>query len=719
MRLAACWARQILQEQPQARIGIVAADLAARRSALAQVLGQVLDPAALAPGAPAAPRPWNLSLGRPLSDQPVVATALRLLALLQPPADTETLGILLLSPHWALPQAPAERRVELDRRALLDRRIRDLGDTRMRLSNLCYEAGGAGATGDDAERAARPWHSALLAARCGALLEASRDLPARAATGAWAAVFTAWLKAAGWGAQGGGSRPLDSYEFQAVEAWNALLSRFSSLSDFAGSLSAAEALALLGRLAGETLFQPRGADAPVQALGLHEAIGQSFDHLWVMGLHDGAWPPAAAPDPFIPLGLQRDHGLPHSGPDLELDWAARVTAGLGAAAAEVVFSHPGRDGSEALGCSPLIAALPELDAGDLPGSLDAHWHRLVRESALPETVSAPATVPAPVALRNPEVRGGSQLFGDQAACPFKAFATHRLGARPLERPQAGLDAARKGALLHRVLERLWQDLQCQSNLLALDDAALRGLLRAKIDEVLEAQRRRSPATFTERLLALEARRLEQRLSAWLELERRRSPFTVVASEQQQRFEIGGLRLGVKIDRIDRLDDGAQVVLDYKTGMVRPSAWFGPRPEEPQLPLYGVASRDGSAGGAVAAVAFAQIRADRVGFSGVVRGAGVLPGLPSNGQGELQEATERWPSVLDAWAAELERLAAAFRAGDAAVDPKHGLKTCDASYCQLAPLCRVRETLHGLAAGGMDDATDDHADDGGEEGDAND
>jgi hypothetical protein len=37
MRLAAGWARHVLQDQPQARIGIVAPDLAARRSALAQV----------------------------------------------------------------------------------------------------------------------------------------------------------------------------------------------------------------------------------------------------------------------------------------------------------------------------------------------------------------------------------------------------------------------------------------------------------------------------------------------------------------------------------------------------------------------------------------------------------------------------------------------------------------------------------------------------------
>jgi probable DNA repair protein len=436
-------------------------------------------------------------------------------------------------------------------------------------------------------------------------------------------------------------------------------------------------------------------------------MGQAFDYLWVMGLHDGAWPPAAAPDPFIPLGLQRERGLPHCGPEVELAWAARVTAQLGESAAEVVFSHPGRDGNEALGCSPLLAALPELDGGDLPGSLESRWQSLVRASAAPEAVPASA----PVMLRNPEVHGGSQVLGDQAACPFKAFATHRLGARPLERPRAGLDAARKGSLLHRVLERLWQDLQNQANLLALDDAALLGLLRGKIGEVLEEQRRRSPATFSERLRALEAGRLAERVLAWLELERRRSPFTVAASEQQRRFETGGLRLGVKIDRVDRLADGALVVLDYKTGRVRPSAWFGARPEEPQLPLYGVVSRSVSAGGDIAAVAFAQIRPDRVGFSGVVRGANVLPGLPSSRQAELKAASEHWPAVLDAWAAELERLAAAFSAGEAAVDPKHGLRTCKASFCELAPLCRVREALPGPPGGDGDGAADDGAEDG--------
>jgi probable DNA repair protein len=722
MRLAAGWARRILEQRPEAQIGIVAPDLAARRSALASTLGKTLDPAALAPGAPMAPRPWNISLGQPLRDHPLVATALRLLALTRQPVDTELLGTLLLSPHWALPREPAERRAELDRRALLDRRIRALGDARMRLSNLWYQAGGR-ADGDEGET--RPWHSALLAARLAALLEAARELPARADCADWAAAFSGWLKAAGWSGPGGdvdngvgsGNRPLDSHEFQAVDAWNALLSRFSGLSDFAGTPGVGEALALLGRLAGETLFQPRSGDAPVQVLGLYEATGQSFEHLWVMGLHDGVWPPASAPDPFIPLGLQRERRLPHSGPDIELAWAGEVTAALRASAAEVVFSHPGRDGNEALACSPLIAALPELAADaaanflrDAPGD---RWQQAMRESAAPETLAATARTPAPIALRNPEARGGSRLLADQAACPFRAFASHRLGAEPLERPQAGLDAMRKGALLHQVLERVWQALQSQSSLLAIQADELTDLVRASIGDVLEAQRRRSPATLTPRLGAVEAQRLEQRVLAWLELERQRSPFTVAACEQKRHFAAGGLRLGVRIDRIDRLEDGSLVVLDYKTGQVRPSAWFGERPEEPQLPLYGVVSRavhaevgDGEAGDApVAAVAYALIRADGTGFSGVAREGGILPGLPPGRQGPLQEASETWPAVLDDWAAELERLAADFHQGEAAVDPKHGLQTCERHYCELGPLCRVRELLAGAEGAAEDDADD--------------
>ena len=130
-------------------------------------------------------------------------------------------------------------------------------------------------------------------------------------------------------------------------------------------------------------------------------------------------------------------------------------------------------------------------------------------------------------------------------------------------------------------------------------------------------------------------------------------------------------MNLKLDRIDELEDGARVVLDYKTGQVTPARWFGDRPEDPQLPLYGVAAQQAGGDGPVAAVAFAQIRADQAAFSGVVRGEGVLPGLPVNRKGDLRQATGQWPRVLEDWRVVLESLGAAFSGGAAEVDPQIG------------------------------------------------
>jgi len=693
MALAAAWARRLLEAEHQARIGIVVPDLGGCRTAFEHVLRKTLAPGTLHPGAPRGRQPWNLSLGRPLSEEPVVATALGLLALTRAPADAAALGVLLGSPHWALPRDAAERRVELGRRALLDRRLRSLGEAGLYLRTVRYEA-----RPDEREGLPEPWNSASLAARLEALIAHSRGLPGRADAAAWAASFTTWLRVAGWPE----GRPLDSAEYQAVEAWNQLLSRFSGLTDFAGSLTRGEALALLRRLAGETVFQPRAADAPVQVLGLYEANGQRFDHLWVMGLHDGVWPPAAGPDPFIPLAMQRERGMPHSEPERERAWAGLVTAQLAVAAPAVVFSFPGRDGAEELACSPLIKDLQPLEPADVATAAGGGWAARIRASASLE----PQPAPVPLPLSQPQVSGGSRVFANQAACPFRAFAENRLGARPLDRLQVGLGPMRGGTLMHRALELLWRELQTQQALLALGETELRELVQRCSAEAMAVQRRQNPVTLAERYSDLEAGRLQEKILAWLDVERQRSPFRVIGFEEHHEFTAGGVQVNLKLDRIDELEDGSRVVLDYKTGKVTPSRWFGERPEDPQLPLYGMAANAAVAAGAgpVAAVAFAQIRADKAAFSGVARGEGLLPGLPANRKGELKDAADTWPRVLEEWGGVLERLGAAFSEGTAEVDPKNGLATCRNSYCELAALCRIYERAVG--AGDDQDTTED-------------
>ncbi|HYM48905.1 MAG TPA: hypothetical protein VES91_10530, partial [Burkholderiaceae bacterium] len=75
------WVSARLRTHPQARIGVVAPNLAAHKSALARALDAVLTPDRLLMPSDAGVRPYNISLGDPLALQPIVAAQLRLLRL--------------------------------------------------------------------------------------------------------------------------------------------------------------------------------------------------------------------------------------------------------------------------------------------------------------------------------------------------------------------------------------------------------------------------------------------------------------------------------------------------------------------------------------------------------------------------------------------------------------------------------------------------------------
>ncbi len=134
--------------------------------------------------------------------------------------------------------------------------------------------------------------------------------------------------------------------------------------------------------------------------------------------------------------------------------------------------------------------------------------------------------------------------------------------------------------------------------------------------------------------------------------------------------------------------GEEIIIDYKTGKVEPKKWFGDRPEDSQLPLYAISAKK-----TPAAVVFGIIRDDGCLYKGVVTDAGLLPGLPpkqSKANQYLIDAGYEMPETIKVWRQVLHHLMADFLAGKAAIDPKHGLKTCDNSYRELRSLCRVAE-----------------------------
>src|SRR5207244_11064452 len=168
-------------------------------------------------------------------------------------------------------------------------------------------------------------------------------------------------------------------------------------------------------------------------------------------------------------------------------------------------------------------------------------------------------------------------------------------------PAEGLDAAQRGVLLHKLMSSLWSSLKDSSS---LEKDVSPAIERAAADAVRELE-------LEGRLAELERARLARLARDWLEVERRRQDFAVVAVEKPVSFIVAGIEYSGRIDRMDRLASGGHALIDYKTSRnPSPKHWEPPRPDDPQLPLYAVSSEAD-----IAAVAFAKVRPGDMTFMG--------------------------------------------------------------------------------------------------------
>ncbi len=62
-------------------------------------------------------------------------------------------------------------------------------------------------------------------------------------------------------------------------------------------------------------------------------------------------------------------------------------------------------------------------------------------------------------------------------------------------------------------------------------------------------------------MKLEQNRLQNLLVNWLELEKRRPYFNVIAIEKSTQIRINNVSVNLRIDRIDELSDGSKILID--------------------------------------------------------------------------------------------------------------------------------------------------------------
>lgn len=667
---AVSWALAQLAEHPGRRIGIVAPDLAGVRDRLAGLLDEALHLPALRPDGAELPRSYNISLGRPLAEQPLVRSALDLLALGSGRAAFEQsrLSTLLLGAFWAGDVSEADARACLD--AAMRRDLPYFTQVPALLRLAARQAQSCPRTVD------------ALNGALAMLAEAPRSqLP-----GAWGRVFRQALAAAGWP----GERPLSSDEFQAHRAFGEVLDGFGRFDALLGRIGQGAALARLRELCRQRLFQPETRGQPaIQVLGVLESAGLNFDALWVMGLNDDRWPPPPRPNPLLSVDAQRTAGSSHASADVELDFARRVHARLLRSAASVVLSWARADGNRMLRASPLLGELPPA------GVHEARLTTLATRLAVAAGCESIEDGVAPPVAEGEVVAGGSWLLRAQAICPAWAFYQFRLGAQAMETPVEGLDQAARGTLVHGALEQFWLRVGGSEGLAALSEDAARRLLVEAVEKALVHFEEEQRSPLPERFRQLESARLVRLLERWLAVERERpEPFTVVACEQAASVDIEGIRVNMVVDRIDRLADGQQLIIDYKTGAaINIDNWASSRITEPQLPIYAALVGD-----AVVAVVFAKVLIDKPAFAGISAAGDLLPGVRGLADPRQKvfpaESFPDWPSVIAHWQESLRAVAREVRAGVAGVS---FASEADLKYCEVLPLLRLPERRRLLQA----------------------
>lgn len=649
------WCRARLQADPVARLLVIVPDLAYRQEEVRRLFDAALDAHYPRPGSPGDATPYAVEGGQPLTHYSPVDEALRTLRVLASEVELTEVSQWLRSGFWSRPDAA--------RRALLDGWLRTVAPPRLDAGQLLQ-----------ALQAAPP----SLLAHADEVTGLLRQL-----LGAFAAHSPASLRIWGerfgvalalCGLRAGAARRRDSRSQQVLQRLDELLQECAALPDLLGTVGAGEAVAVLARLLARTQFEPATGDAAVTITASLADPVVRYDGIWASGLHAGALPGPVRLDPLIPPSLQRQAGLVSSDAAALVAQAERALATLGRGGAEFIVSAPAHADDLELAPSPLLDPYatdaefaPDAAIG-LPQFIRAS-RRL--ESFVDDTGAAwPAAVPLPAGTRAIEL---------QSRCPFRAYAQLRLRAEPLESPLPGITPRERGQMLHRALELLWQRLGDSVGLAAAraDHTLARQITECVSQaggEVLRGGEETSGlAQLRRAAIGRERDRAARLITALCDLEAARTPFRVRELETQHRVMIGGALIDVRIDRMDRLEDGTHVILDYKSGRAVTPDWDVEQTTHPQLLVYLRATE-----ATVSALAVAHLDPKTVVFRGIGDLDSRLPGIKG--------AAGLWSQRLQAWNEQVTRLAGDFLRGEARVAPAAG--ACD--YCHLHAFCRIAE-----------------------------
>jgi RecB family exonuclease len=393
---------------------------------------------------------------------------------------------------------------------------------------------------------------------------------------------------------------------EGLQAWGSLLRCLDDLvrdltAVDAGPLPAAAWAEALDRAVATARWRAEdGGVARVALVDAREIRGLTPRRLWLAGLTRGSFPRPEASSFLLPRPARRALGSADPVAEARYLLASAIRNATHTDGMRLVISWPAsRDGgvvARAAALDEILRATPELveRAGPPPiagkraaarAAAKPGWEALAGEPGL---VSARRE--AHVARSGPDLGPWDGMIGPLPdpprtlrvtslerflRCPARFAYAEILGLRPDVAFEPEVDPARRGAAVHRILERFYQDRRLQpvqglaGDALAAASARLHAVAEAVFDELAAEGGFEAPYLAYERdrwLAGLADERPAGLLRAWLEAEVA-FPSTlapVAVEEASVGLPVGPVRVVGRIDRVDRAGGGL-LVTDYKTG----------------------------------------------------------------------------------------------------------------------------------------------------------
>jgi ATP-dependent helicase/nuclease subunit B len=423
----------------------------------------------------------------------------------------------------------------------------------------------------------------------------------------------------------------------------------------------------------------------VQVMGLIESRGLAFQRLFLLGMTSTALPQPVRPLPFLDIEERRQ--ILGATLKSQYEFAHAAFQHLLAAAPEIILTKPEKVDGEPVSPTPFWPSPWQSTTVDIWIKPDAAWARAAWlrsawrgfiEQNPQEIEQEPSAVP----IQLPDSLSVSSL-AVAFQCPFRFLIQELLGLKPLAEPMGGLRPENRGQSLHQVLACITRRLRPQYQEGNLDWQQFLPTAQKCVDKVHT------------RIAAVPSWQVERRrllgdklglLRMWFqeEINHHQADWRWLAEEipfKALRVEGWPTALSGRIDRIDFHPEAGLLCWDYKSGSSPNFSEVFSHLSEPQLPTYLLA---------------------------LLQGLVEIPGFPRLNQYPLQAGyitlksekdlkldllradAEQWQDLIDLWRTRLAELGGQLKQGLFDADPvpaapeRKREQLCN--YCGLLTIC---------------------------------